>query len=82
MSHQENTEFENMRRRGASPEDVFLAAEHAQDSISAIRVVRQVYSLTLAEAKEVMVRAHGTASSLAEYQEVLLPALKKIFPNS
>ena len=70
-----------MTPAGGAPEEVFFAAERAHDSLTAIRIVREVCSLTLPEAKEVMVRAHGSASSLAEYQEALLPALKKAFPE-
>jgi hypothetical protein len=74
--NEDHSEFEAMRLRGASPEEVFLAAERTRDRFAAIRVVRALYSLSLPAAKEIMVRARESASSLTEYQAALLPALK------
>ncbi len=66
-----------MQVKGASPQDVFLAAERQLDSVAAIRVVRAVFGLSLDAAKEVMIGARGGAASLAEHQEQLLPSLKQ-----
>jgi hypothetical protein len=61
--------YEVMRNSGAEPEKVYQAAVHdGIDPIARIRLIRAVYSLSPAEAKEVMLRAEGVASNLDEFQ--------------
>ena len=77
MPHEDFAQFEALKTSGASPEEVFLAAEKARDRMAAFRAVRVVFSLSVPQAKEVMLRAYGEASSLDEHEESLLPALKQ-----
>ncbi|MEK8034923.1 hypothetical protein AACH06_29255 [Ideonella sp. DXS29W] len=59
-----------------SPHKLFreVLAE-ANDPLAAIRAVREVFGLTVDEAKEVWVQATGSATSLTEHQEKLARAL-------
>lgn len=77
MSPEDYTEYQAMRASGDSPDVVFLAAERQRDLFFGIRVVRAVFGFTLPEAKEVMIRSHGGAKTLDEYQASLLPAIKE-----
>jgi elongation factor Tu len=77
MNPEDPPEFRALRASGATPERVFLAAETRYGSMMAIRVVREVFGLSLTGAKEVMIRAHGVADSLNEHQQNLLPALEQ-----
>jgi len=59
--------YEEMRDNGASPADVYASAESAGlDNISCIRLIRKVFGLSLAQAKEVA----GGAKLLSVPQEV------------
>lgn len=63
------SKYETMRDRGAGPEDVYrAAAQNGTDSVTLIRVIRAVFSLSPRQAKEVVVRAEELADSLDEYQ--------------
>ncbi len=67
-----------LRDAGATPEAIYRQIEADEaDPIARIRIIRQVFSLTLVEAKELMVRAHGH-ESLNAYQSQLIPALKSL----
>lgn len=61
-----------------SPHDLFrrMMADTG-DRITAIRVIREQFGLSPAEAKEVMLQAEGIAASLGEHQERLAEALKR-----
>lgn len=78
MIHDDDAEYEEMRLRGDAPDAVFLVAERSHDTMTAIRIVRSVFNLSLAQAKEVMIRVHGGAKTLSEHQESLLPALRTV----
>lgn len=67
-----------LRDARATPEAVYrqLEADEA-DPITRIRIIRQVFGLTLVEAKEIMVRAQGH-ESLDTYQSQFIPALKNL----
>jgi hypothetical protein len=68
-----------MRKSGASPEDVYRSAEQdGVDAITRIRLIRAVYSLSLGQAKEVVVRADGRASSLDEHQAKIADNLQRL----
>ena len=70
--------YESMRNAGTGPEAVYLeAVKNGVDSITCIRLIRAVYSLSPRQAKEVMVRAEGCASTLNEYQGKLADDLLK-----
>ncbi len=63
------SKYKSMMDSGVSPENVYReAARDGLDTISRIRLIRSVYSLTPAQAKEVWVRAEGLAESLDEHQ--------------
>ena len=52
--------------------------DETSDPLAAIRAVRDVFGLSVTEAKEVWVQATGRAGSLTERQEELAAALPKI----
>jgi hypothetical protein len=61
--------YHALRDAGRSPEDVFRQVlADGGDTVAAIRTVRGVFGLDLRQAKEVLVRAEGWASSLAEHE--------------
>ncbi len=62
--------FESMRDSGVSPEQAYLNARNIGiDTITGIRMIRAVFSLSPREAKEVMLRSDNSATSVAENQE-------------
>jgi hypothetical protein len=65
----EFSRYETMRDTGSSLKDVYReAARDGLDAIALIRFVRSVYSLSLAQAKEVWVKAVGVAESLDSHE--------------
>jgi hypothetical protein len=76
------TKYEAMRDRGADRQEVYLAGKASGlDSITLTRLLRKVYGLSLAEAKDVQIRADGLAASLDAFQEGLVPAVEKMLGN-
>jgi hypothetical protein len=72
------SKYERMKEAGTSPEDVYREANRSGiDTITRIRMIRAVYSLSPREAKEVWVRAEGEADSLDEYQGKIAAELSK-----
>lgn len=69
-----------LRHSSVSPEKMFLLLKNKAklDHIEAIRLLRTVYELDLAAAKEVAVRASRLARSLNEYQGKLLEGLQPV----
>ena len=71
--------YKNMRDDGASPEEVYSAAQADKlNPIESIRMLRRVFGLALVEAKEVTVIAKGLAQSLSEYQAAFIPLLDQL----
>lgn len=71
------TKYEAMRNSGVASEDVYRAAmQDGLDAITRIRLIRVIYSLSLTQAKEVIVRAEGQASSLDDYQSKIADKLR------
>lgn len=71
------TKYEAMRNSGVSAEKVYQASvEDGVDSITRIRLIRAVYSLSPSEAKEVIVRAERLASSLDQFQSEIADDLR------
>ena len=61
--------YQSMKAAGIAPEQVYRqAVADGIDAITRIRLIRNVFSLSPREAKEVIVRADG-AQSLDEHQE-------------
>jgi len=74
------TKYETMRDNGNTPEQVFLAAKcDGKDTITLIRLVRKVFSLSSGEAKDVLLRAENIASSRDEYQGRIAERLGNLF---
>ena len=76
------SQYESMRDAGSSPEEVYRAATRdGLDSITRIRLIRAVYSLSLRQAKEVWVRAEDIAESLVVHEaktaEVIAPIIER-----
>jgi hypothetical protein len=66
-----------MRDHGARAEEVFRQARHdGFDTVACLRMVRQVFHLSLTEGKAVMIQA-DTGVSLQEHEENLIPGLKQ-----
>ena len=71
-----NEKYHQMALSGAKPEDVYFEAKaDSLKFLQIIKVLREVFGLSIAEAKEVTIVSEGQASSLSEYQEKLLPGL-------
>jgi hypothetical protein len=78
----QNTEFqkyEAMRNAEKSPKDTYLQAR-ADDltTIECIRMLQEVFNLSLIQAKEVMVIGDGLADSLDAYEEKVITGLHNI----
>ncbi len=72
------SKYARMCAAGSGPGDVYLAAKaDGLDPAALIRLLRTVFHLSLAEAKEVTVVAEGLAGSLEEAQERFRPALQQ-----
>jgi hypothetical protein len=74
--------YEAMKKEGASPEDVHReAVRDGIDNITVVRLIRHVFSLSLAEAKEVRLKAVGIADSLEKHEsriaDEILPELER-----
>jgi hypothetical protein len=66
-----------MRDNRVRAEEVFRQARHdGLDTVTCLRMVRQVFHLSLVEGKAVMIKA-DTGVSLQEHEETLLPGLKQ-----
>lgn len=73
--------YENLRNSGAPATEVYQAAKaDGLDQIARIRLLRTVYNLSLAQAKEVVVQAEERIS-LAEHQEKIAQALLSVEKN-
>ncbi len=68
--------------RSCEPAAIYLAAkEDGVDRIARIRLLRELFGMSLTEAKETIVAAEGTAPSLTDHQDRLLPALNLVLTN-
>jgi hypothetical protein len=66
-----------MRDHGVRAEEVFRQArQDGCDPVACLRIVRQVFNLSLIEGKAVMIKA-DTGTSLQEHEEKLIPGLKQ-----
>ena len=70
------TKYETLRVAGSSAEEVYQTVQREGiDPITRIRLIRAVFSVSLGQAKEVIVRAEGRAPSLDKHQESIADAL-------
>jgi hypothetical protein len=75
----EQSKYHGMVAAGADAKQVYLAAKaDGLGQIQLIKLIRELFGLSLVEAKEVIVVADGLASSLSEYQERFIPALQAL----
>jgi hypothetical protein len=75
--------FHEMKRRGENAASCCRAAQDAGlGFLMQIRMLREVFGLSLVQAKEKIVVADGRWASLEDYQESLLPTLEEAFQNS
>lgn len=73
------SKYKSMRDSGVLPENVYReAARDGLDTITRIRLIRSVYSLSPAQAKEVWVTAEGLAESLDEHQGKFVDTVLRI----
>jgi ribosomal protein L7/L12 len=71
--------FIAMRDSGVSCADVYREGKReGLSEIESIRMLRVVFGLTLAEAKEVTITASGTALSLADHEAATAAELGRI----
>ena len=71
------SQYVAMRDKGARAEEVFRQARHdGLDTVTCLRMVRQVFHLSLIEGKAIMIKA-DTGVSLQEHEEKLIPGLKQ-----
>jgi hypothetical protein len=76
------SKYEMMKDAGSSPEDVYReAGRRGVDPITRIRLIRAVYSLSLVQAKEVVVRAEEWAESLDRHQDKIAEDLSAQTPG-
>lgn len=72
--------YKEFADQGATPNDISLAAKaEGGHFIERIKLVRQIFGLSLKEAKEVTIVADGLGTSLDDYQAKLIPGLKLAF---
>ncbi len=73
------SKYEALCDDGWSPQALWrYSKSDTLDWAERVRMIRSVYGLSLAEAKEVKLRAEGIDMSLDEYQsKVILPALEE-----
>jgi ribosomal protein L7/L12 len=75
----EQSKYDEMVHSGADAGQVYLAAKaDGLGWIESIRLIRELFGISLVEAKEVSVVADGLASSLSEYQERFIPDLEAL----
>jgi hypothetical protein len=73
-------EYRPLLEQGIPPQEVYLRAkEQGLDNILCLRLVRELFNLSVVEAKEVSVIAQGLAISLSEHQAKFIPALEEAF---
>ncbi|QIF01325.1 hypothetical protein [Roseimicrobium sp. ORNL1] len=76
MQPEEYSTYEAMKLRGDAPETICFAMRAKGHEFSAcIILLRQLFPLSLMQAKEVFVRTDGF-KSLSDYQESLLPDIE------
>ncbi len=64
------SKYQSMRDAGATANEVYAKAKSDHmDSITTIRMLREIFGLSLSEVKEVMVIVDGRAASSEAYQE-------------
>lgn len=77
------TKYASLREKGSSAHQAYLNARNdGLDTGACIRMLRSVYEVSFVEAKEITVQADGLGTSLDNYQEKLVPGLKKILEES
>jgi hypothetical protein len=70
--------FEMLRRKGLDAEGAaLLARKRGLDTFTIVAMLRSTYDLSLEAAKEALVKAEQGYGSLSEYQQNLLPSLRK-----
>jgi hypothetical protein len=70
MTGDDFSKYEALKHAGFSADEVYRAAvRHGVDAITMYRLIRSVFSLGFAEAKEIIIRGQGWANSLGEYQD-------------
>lgn len=79
MSKDNFEKYEDLRDENRAPTEVYLIARSEGLSfIASIRMLRLIFNMSLEEAKEMTVIAHGLGESLADYQEKLIPGLEEV----
>ena len=71
-----DSKYKKMALAGKGPCDVYLEARNdGLKFFQIIKLLRDLFDLSMAEAKEITIVAEGSAANLSEYQEKLLPGL-------
>lgn len=75
-------EYRVLANQGNAAKDICrLAREAGLRDFDRIVLIRELFGLSLVEAKEMIIIADGLASSLSEYQERFIPALEEIIAS-
>ena len=71
------SKYKGMNDNGATPANVYHEAKKdGLDKVVSIRMLREIFQLSLAQAKEIIVKVN-TDLSLSDHQKRLTPGLKK-----
>ena len=72
------SKYEAMRDANASPHDVYRAAvaDGFRPFPDCIKMLIDVFGVTLTRAKEIYLQADGIAESIDKYQQSLIPAIE------
>jgi hypothetical protein len=69
--------YKRLTELGASPSEIArVASRDGVQPIEQIKLLRELFNLSLVEAKEVYITADGVYASLNEYQATLIPLLE------
>jgi len=72
--------YYQMRDEGYNPQEVYLSAlDDNLNTVACIRMLNNVFSLSITEAKEVTIIARKLGTSLNDYQEKFVPVLNELF---
>ncbi len=82
MQHDDFSKYHVLRRKGASSAEVYRQAKaDGEDEIACFRLLREVFDLTLVDAKRIIVVANGQVDSLEEHQENLRSGLARVLQD-
>ena len=77
------TKYKYMRDAGANAQQVYMSAKtDGINPIACIRLLRELFQLSLVEAKEIIVAVDHQGIALEEYQEKLKPQIERLIDKN